>query len=214
MPEKTVHWASSNEFYYASPNNSPTSSSSGSPGPMTPPPGLPGVASIHENLRFKRNLGFINDLLYDPTEGSLDSELLDELATIPPVAHLSVVSSALPFVLHIREPKEGMGITIGDLLRRLHLVLQEKATQDLERERPETRKAILEAFDKRCDKLMEHSVALASQEKDAGPRRIDYLQGRSVFAGFSVTSNDSDHLTLRLHVRFMHDTASGTDLGL
>ncbi|KAJ3913837.1 hypothetical protein F5877DRAFT_83404 [Lentinula edodes] len=204
MSDKSVRWADSNEFYYASPTNSPTSSSSGSPGPMTPPPTLPDVATIHDMLRFKRNLGFVNDLLQTLEEGTLDSEYLDQPATEPPVSHISVICSKLPFVLHIREQKEGRGNTIGDLLERLHLLFQEQVRAiDLEREQPETRKGILDTFAKRCEKLMEHSVARASREKEAGPRRIDYLGGQSIFAGFDVVSNDHDHFRLRLHVRLI-----------
>ncbi|GAW06730.1 hypothetical protein LENED_008674 [Lentinula edodes] len=75
MSDKSIRWADSNEFYYASLTNSPTSSSSGSPGPMTPPPTLPDVATIHDMLRFKRNLGFVNDLLQTPEEGTLDRKI-------------------------------------------------------------------------------------------------------------------------------------------
>ncbi|KAJ3742310.1 hypothetical protein DFH05DRAFT_202223 [Lentinula detonsa] len=163
---------------------------------------IPSVTSISEKLRFKPTPDFVNDLLYDPTEGTLDSESLDQPATKPSVSHLFVKSSKLPFTICICEVKEGMGITVCVVLRQLYVVLQEQlTTQELESIRPEARENILKAFERRCDNLAEHSVARAVQQKEAGPRKIDYLEGFSKFAGFEVVPSDYGDLTLRLHVR-------------
>ncbi|KIK54933.1 hypothetical protein GYMLUDRAFT_48315 [Collybiopsis luxurians FD-317 M1] len=202
MPEKSVRWADTNElFYYTSPNHSPISSSSGSPGPMTPPPVQPNVLSLNESLRFKRNLGYELDLSKDPREGNLGAVMSNDSATIPQLAHIRILSSQLPFSVHIGEPKQGMGITMGDLLYRLHLALREKASEaELDKEEPEKKKAILKAFKARCEKLKERNVGTSVQEEKAGPRKIDYLQGRHIFAGFEILP-PRDLPTLRLHVR-------------
>ncbi|KAF9070180.1 hypothetical protein BDP27DRAFT_1324450, partial [Rhodocollybia butyracea] len=92
-----------------------------------------------------------------------------------------------------------MGVTVENLLRNLHLALQVQVTaEDLEKETPENQKAILDAFENRCNKLKERSIADSVQEEAAGPKRIDYLRGRSIFAGFEVVAKE--HPTLRLHV--------------
>ncbi|KAJ3794760.1 hypothetical protein GGU11DRAFT_794863, partial [Lentinula aff. detonsa] len=194
MSAKTVRWSASNGIYpRASPTNSPTSTS---------PPMIPSVTGVSEKLRFKPELDFVNDLLYDPTEGTLDIESLNQPATKPSFSQLFVKSSKLPFTICICEVKEGMGITACVILRQLHVALQEQlTTQQLESIRPEARENILKAFRRRCDNLAEHSVAQAVQQQEAGPRKIDYLEGFSKFAGFEVVPSDYGDLTLRLHVR-------------
>ncbi|KAE9405030.1 hypothetical protein BT96DRAFT_387764 [Gymnopus androsaceus JB14] len=194
---KTVHWATSNEQFSATPH-SPTSS--GSPEPFTPPPALPGAVTISDSLRFKSSLGFTIDLSREPGEWSLDSSLSHEAATAPPISQVDIVCSKLPLIIHIRETKEEMGLTVGNLLRRLYLALREKMSEEeMERDRPENREAIQKAFEERCDKELEHSIPRSLEEKAVGIRRIDCLRGHCVFAGFDVVLKEIP--TLRLHVR-------------
>jgi len=116
------------------------------------------------------------------------------------MSQIDVVGSKLPLIIHIREPKEGMGLTVGDLLGRLYLALQEKVSkEEMERDRPENREAIQKAFEERCAKELERSIPRSLKEKEAGVRRIDFLRGRSVLAGFDVVPREVP--TLRLHVR-------------
>jgi hypothetical protein len=116
------------------------------------------------------------------------------------MSQIDVICSRLPFVIHIREPKEEMGITEGDLLRFLYLALQEKVTdEEFNKEHPDNQKAIQKAFEDRCDRLLERSIPQSVREREFGVRRIDYLRGHHIFAGFDVVPKEIP--TLRLHVR-------------
>ncbi|KAF5379572.1 hypothetical protein D9757_009266 [Collybiopsis confluens] len=168
---RSVQWSDSNIFYTTSPNHSPTSSSSGSPGPMTPPPVEPDELRLNEILRFKADLGYVVDLSKDPRhEDVLSSDVLNSPITEPGIPFAEVAAHILPFVIRIS--KEGKNITVGDLFYRLHLALREKVgDEDLDKEKPEDKTAILEAFTKRCESLKERNIADSVREERDGPGR-------------------------------------------
>lgn len=155
---------------------------------------------VAESLRYKNNLGFTVDLSQDPGERSITAISLTQAVTAPSKPQIDIVCSKLPLIIHIRESKEGRGILVGDLFLQLHLALQVQVREEeLSKEKPENRQAIEEAFEARCSKLLERSIPHSLQEKDSGVRRIDYLRGHNVFAGFDLVPREVP--TLRLHVR-------------
>ncbi|KAF5379571.1 hypothetical protein D9757_009265 [Collybiopsis confluens] len=201
--QKSVRWTDSNLFYAIPPTQSPvSSSSSGSPGPMTPPPVEPAELRLNELLRFKANLGYNLDLSKDPRRGNvLSNDVMNSPMTEPGISFVQVAAHRVPFVIRIGN--EGKRITVGDLFYRLHLALRENVPNEvLNRERPEDKKAVMDAFRMRYESLKERNIAESVHEEGEGPRKIDYLRGRRMFAGVEmILSSRGDPPTLRLHVR-------------
>ncbi|KAJ3767575.1 hypothetical protein FB446DRAFT_754411 [Lentinula raphanica] len=213
MSKKTVRWSGSNECIPISPIYSPASSSSSS---SPSPPQSDSIVS--ERLRFKANSvpDFVYDLLYDPTEGHmtgirLDKELLDQPATKLSIPELRVECSRVPYIMPVRESRSGEGVSVRDLFEQLHRSLQKSITPEFWKQASlEVEKGLSEACKRRCDKLLERNIALAVEAESAGPRRIDFIEGFTIFAGLDdlgyeeKKSKDPDEIPaykLRLHVR-------------
>ncbi|KAK7441527.1 hypothetical protein VKT23_016517 [Stygiomarasmius scandens] len=199
---------SENQIYLYSPASPTLSTLSSSPGPVTPSSphtslssssSVTEARSFHEALRLNPRLPFRFDLSVDPRTLPLGSSeyfslIQDEDATIPPTVYLELWCRRLPWVIEIT-PATGQHVTVSDVLFGLYDALQARMTDEEyqlstdPQKFPGVRDDVDRAFKARCDKLMEHNVGSAEEERKKGRRLIDLLRGHNVFYGLLLDPN-------------------------
>ncbi|GJE85318.1 hypothetical protein PsYK624_013970 [Phanerochaete sordida] len=152
------------------------------------------------------------DLLSDPvhlaapsaspsTDGLLQPAQLATPATTPPVAELKITHPDLPWLINVSMSGHFSNtcVTVGDVLQQLYQTLRLNVSRTeyeiAEKTGPGATTAISSAFELRTRLAGEYVVL----ERKRGVRRIDFLKGKTQFAGFTATVRQDDGVTL-LHL--------------
>ncbi|KIL63898.1 hypothetical protein M378DRAFT_163835 [Amanita muscaria Koide BX008] len=189
---------------YSSSSSSSSSTLSDSDGPITPPtldhdtspysctplPTLNLTLNTHLNLPAITSAPHISfDLtLRDPTPSltRVPYTALAEPATYPPVPYLTIVHKKLPWQIRVTPSDQKLGyVTVRDVVFGLPAFLRHPASKGEYELVPgeQAKKEVSNAYLRRCKTAVE-----AEKEKATGLRRVDFLQGRTVFYGLTQTS--------------------------
>lgn len=186
---------------------SPNSILKNSPTPSAP--SLNSPLELHHILQFSFIPGIHFDVRWSPDilwthYHSLHKDVLDEPATVPPVAQLHLVSPSLLWgidVLPTRSNHRGeYYVSVLDVLRAIYTSLKTAIThEEFARyaRRPygaTIQKRAIQAYEERCRRsgLLEAREAKRKQ----GMRRVDFLLGRTRFLGLARSRRAFNELVL------------------
>ncbi|KAJ7233130.1 hypothetical protein B0H12DRAFT_981487, partial [Mycena haematopus] len=125
----------------------------------------------------------------------LSPRVLAEPATTTHLPYFTITLDPLPWRISVypRSSKSGPYITVADVLHAIYRDLQCRVHQEeLDSFPLHYTSAVRLAFHRRCSKLAAIDRAAADSEARKGIRRIDFLQGNSIFAGLLSTSESPD----------------------
>jgi len=224
MSKRHVHFADTNLVYSPPSTPSPTFSESSLPssyGPATPSSGLYSALSLPADpacaVRVNPIIGsaltgppIVYDLSLQPSlvrtrqDQPLSPTVLSEAATASHIASLNLISNHLPWTLIVvpihSSPHPDPFVTVSDVLKTLYSVLR-LAVTPAEYDALPSREAkfkVVAAYERRCSKS--GSGRAYEEEKRKGVKRVDFLMGRTKFAGLSPISNSAQSGTWLLHV--------------
>ncbi|KAJ7047685.1 hypothetical protein C8F04DRAFT_1059730 [Mycena alexandri] len=184
------------------------SSSSTSPWPTTTPSPLnhsrplyayaplPSLnAELHPALAPSRHMMAL-DVSYDPAYATLSPRVLAELATSPGLPCITIVFFRYPSwetTIHPSSSKCPAYVTVADVLNGVYRYLRRQAEpEELETVPPPHMFSAHQALSRRCNELARMDPIAARSEARKGLRRIDFLSGKSRFAGLLQTQDSPD----------------------
>ena len=133
----------------------------------------------------------------------LSIETLHEPAFIPPLSHITITSSYLPWTIKVA-PSSSPCITIQDILTSIYSALRTNITSTEFQLLPSDhdRKRAIHAYERRYRRLQRRirgEFLKASQaEKRGGMKRVDFLMGYTKFLGISRKGSSNDEWNLRV----------------
>ena len=128
---------------------------------------------------------------YRPFPSSLPSHVLAEPATSPPLPSMTITCRNLPWAVRVApsgQSKQGSFVTVNDVvdtLRRAMRVIVTKAEFD-QVQTVDGQRRIEDAYRRRYQKINNE------QERSSGIRRVDFLMGRTTFAGLFSSGHDAE----------------------
>ncbi|EEB91490.1 hypothetical protein MPER_10140 [Moniliophthora perniciosa FA553] len=127
---------------------------------------------------------------------SLSTTTLNEPALNPPVASLKLITSLIPWSIHVNA-SNGYFVTVADVLNALYRSLRTNITQAEYSTLPSRSdiQQVNEAYEYRYRRV--HDYRSSIEEKKAGVKRVDFLRRRTRFMGLSP-SNSPTSLILNL----------------
>jgi len=132
-------------------------------------------------------------LYVDNLAKSLSLGDLSQPATTPPCRILRVICDLFPEAWPI-EVKRREGVTVGDVLRTIHSVINRRIKQDeWDRICEKQQKRIASIFENRCTVSMQREECRAN-----GVLRVDCLLRCTLFAGLSASHDEDDSFVLTL----------------
>ncbi|KAJ7781577.1 hypothetical protein B0H16DRAFT_1498918 [Mycena metata] len=184
------------------------SSSSASPWPTTTPSPLnhsrplyahaplPSLnAELHPALAPSRHMMALDvDVSYDPAYWTLSPRVLAELAISPGLPCITIVFfPGWETTIRPSSSKFPAYVTVADVLTGVYRYLHRQAEpEELERVPPPNMFSAHQAFTRRCNELARVDPTAARSEARRGLRRIDFLSGKSRFAGLIQTQYSPD----------------------
>lgn len=145
-------------------------------------------ASLH---RYLSPLHISFDASRRVSSEGIDADILSSCATYPPVAEMTLQSTRFPWKLSIKpEIAEVEAVTVLDVMIGIYVHLR-TLVKGLEYDElkadPAMYSAVYAAFVTRCDALEEPR---RTEERRRGLRRVDFLCGRTRFAGLVPAQGD------------------------
>jgi hypothetical protein len=188
-----------------------------SEGPITPPPiqfsgspyGFKPLPHIEYHIHIALSPYHANAAKCDlslPTkyiqlQSLLPPQILAEPATSPPLPCMTITCANLPWLIRVTpsgNSKHGPFVTVLDVLDAIHRSLRVSVTKaEFDKvQTSEEQRRINEAYRWRYKKMTD--AAAYEQERSAGIRRVDFLMGKSAFAGLLSSGSDPERWELNL----------------
>ncbi|KAK7041510.1 hypothetical protein VNI00_009380 [Paramarasmius palmivorus] len=213
MPGKHVRFARTRTEYPAP--RVPYGASSSAPssrGPITPPyhsgplpgyavPKQPRPAHIHNLLSYSGRPSLNYDVSLPMSTvttrySSLSTAALNESAFDPPNASVKLISSLIPWSIHVNA-SNGYFVTVADVLNAIYRTLRTNITQGEYNSLSSRtdRQQVNDAYESRYRRIRDYQASV--EEKRGGVKRVDFLRRRTRFLGLSP-SNSSTTWVLHL----------------
>jgi hypothetical protein len=159
------------------------------------------IVQLHPFLQFTLSPAIDYDISFSPkTIATPHPYALAQPAIHPPLAHLAVVCSDLPWQITVVPSStiHGAFVTVADVLASLHRTLRLAVHPDEYNALPshEDKHKVNTAYESRCVRI--EDPAAQAEEKRKGVKRVDFLMGRTRFLGLSPTTAGPAVWALRL----------------
>jgi hypothetical protein len=170
----------------------PPSFAMGLPGPSPyavpynkPRPTTPRAVRMHAFLQFSQSPILNWDISLHPSTISIPRRALAEPATSPPLGRVTLRSPHMPWSITVTAARDGC-VTVGDVLDTIYSTLRANVSSQEFHALPGTKeqRRVSTAYEQRYRR---HSSKGYESEKRGGLRRVDFLMGHNMFAGFSPT---------------------------